>query len=392
MRRLVAEAGREDEIEIDSAGTGDWHVGHPPDERATAAAAERGIELEGEARQVTRGDFDDYDLIVAMDRANERDLRALGAGRRQGRPAALVRPGGGRGGRPRRAGPLLRGRRRLRARARRRRARRARAAEDPVRTYVSAASPPGLLPSQAAGMRWLAEGPLRVPEVVSVSDDELVMERVEPGAAGGRLRRRARPRPRRAARAGRRPLRRRAHLHRPAGGPRAGLRRLALLLRAGPARTAAADGRRRRHARRPRAGRARHRPAARPVRPAEPPARLHGDLWSGNVMAGPDGAPWLIDPTRLRRPPRDRPRDARALRLAVGRDFFAAYEDVTPLADGWRERVDLYQLLPLLVHAVLFGGSLRRRRRPRRPPLRVIHRRVATSAGVRAVGAKEAHE
>ena len=53
MRRLVAEAGREDEITIDSAGTGDWHIGHPPDARATAAAAERGIELTGEARQVT---------------------------------------------------------------------------------------------------------------------------------------------------------------------------------------------------------------------------------------------------------------------------------------------------------------------------------------------------
>jgi len=77
MRRLVAEADREDEIEIDSAGTGDWHIGHPPDTRATAAAKDRGIELLGEARQVTPADFDDYDLIVAMDRANERDLRAL---------------------------------------------------------------------------------------------------------------------------------------------------------------------------------------------------------------------------------------------------------------------------------------------------------------------------
>ena len=77
MRRLVAEAGREDEIEIDSAGTGDWHIGHPPDERSAAAAKVRGIELMGEARQVTAADFDDYDLIVAMDRANERDLHDL---------------------------------------------------------------------------------------------------------------------------------------------------------------------------------------------------------------------------------------------------------------------------------------------------------------------------
>jgi protein-tyrosine phosphatase len=77
MRRLVAEADLEDSVEIDSAGTGDWHVGHAPDERATAAARARGITLEGAARQVTPADFEDYDLIVAMDRANERDLRAL---------------------------------------------------------------------------------------------------------------------------------------------------------------------------------------------------------------------------------------------------------------------------------------------------------------------------
>ncbi len=78
MRHHVAEAGREEEIAVESAGTGDWHVGHPPDARSAAAARERGIELVGVARQVTRADFDDYDLIVAMDRANERDLRALG--------------------------------------------------------------------------------------------------------------------------------------------------------------------------------------------------------------------------------------------------------------------------------------------------------------------------
>jgi protein-tyrosine phosphatase len=77
LRQLVAEAGLEDEVEIDSAGTGDWHVGHPPDERATAAARARGVTLEGAARQVTPSDFEDYDLLVAMDRANQRDLLAL---------------------------------------------------------------------------------------------------------------------------------------------------------------------------------------------------------------------------------------------------------------------------------------------------------------------------
>ncbi len=77
MRRLVADAGLEDEIVIDSAGTGDWHIGHPPDERATTAARGRGITLEGQARQVIADDFDAHDLVVAMDRANERDLLAL---------------------------------------------------------------------------------------------------------------------------------------------------------------------------------------------------------------------------------------------------------------------------------------------------------------------------
>jgi protein-tyrosine phosphatase len=74
MRGLVAEAGLEDEIEVESAGTGDWHIGYPPDDRSVAAAAERGVELTGEARQVARGDFDGFDLLIAMDRQNERDL------------------------------------------------------------------------------------------------------------------------------------------------------------------------------------------------------------------------------------------------------------------------------------------------------------------------------
>jgi protein-tyrosine phosphatase len=77
LRGLVAEAGLEDEIEIDSAGTGDWHVGHPPDARSAAAASERGITLCGEARQVIADDFARHDLVVAMDRSNERDLLAL---------------------------------------------------------------------------------------------------------------------------------------------------------------------------------------------------------------------------------------------------------------------------------------------------------------------------
>ncbi|HZO37289.1 MAG TPA: low molecular weight protein-tyrosine-phosphatase [Solirubrobacteraceae bacterium] len=74
MRRLVADRGLEDSIEVDSAGTAAWHVGKPSDPRSVAAALRRGVVLDGRARQVTEADFERFDLLVAMDRANERDL------------------------------------------------------------------------------------------------------------------------------------------------------------------------------------------------------------------------------------------------------------------------------------------------------------------------------
>ena len=77
MRGLLREQGLEDAVEVDSAGTGDWHRGDPPDARATAAARTRGIALSGAARQVARADFTDYDLILAADRRNLRDLEAF---------------------------------------------------------------------------------------------------------------------------------------------------------------------------------------------------------------------------------------------------------------------------------------------------------------------------
>ena len=77
MRHLLREQGLEDEIQIDSAGTGGWHVGAPPDERATEAARRRGIALDGAARQVRPSDFEDYDLLLAADRENVAHLRAI---------------------------------------------------------------------------------------------------------------------------------------------------------------------------------------------------------------------------------------------------------------------------------------------------------------------------
>jgi fructosamine-3-kinase len=90
--------------------------------------------------------------------------------------------------------------------------------------------------------------------------------------------------------------------------------------------------------------------------PPEPPARLHGDLWTGNVLAGADGRPWLVDPTAYGG---HREVDLAMLRLfgAPSPRVFAAYEEASPLAEGWQRRVPLWQLLPLLVHAALFGGS-----------------------------------
>jgi protein-tyrosine phosphatase len=77
MRHLLAERGLQHEVEVQSAGTGAWHAGSPPDARSSRAAAARGITLAGAARQVTRSDFEDFDLLVAMDRDNLADLRAI---------------------------------------------------------------------------------------------------------------------------------------------------------------------------------------------------------------------------------------------------------------------------------------------------------------------------
>ncbi len=88
-----------------------------------------------------------------------------------------------------------------------------------------------------------------------------------------------------------------------------------------------------------------------PVRPA----RLHGDLWSGNVISGGHGAPWLIDPAAYGGHPEI---DLAMLELfgSPSSRFYRAYEELSPLPEGRRDRTRLWQIQPLLVHAVLFGG------------------------------------
>ena len=74
---LVREAGLTDRFEVDSAGTGDWHVGERPDARAAAVAGRHGVELPSRARQVTRGDLDAFHHVLAMDRENLRELERM---------------------------------------------------------------------------------------------------------------------------------------------------------------------------------------------------------------------------------------------------------------------------------------------------------------------------
>jgi protein-tyrosine phosphatase len=77
MRHLVRAAGLEARVAIESAGTGDWHVGEPRDARSRAVGAARGIPLSGAARQFTSADFARFDHVVAMDRANRAELLKL---------------------------------------------------------------------------------------------------------------------------------------------------------------------------------------------------------------------------------------------------------------------------------------------------------------------------
>ncbi|MET0388527.1 MAG: fructosamine kinase family protein [Polyangiales bacterium] len=225
---------------------------------------------------------------------------------------------------------------------------------------------PGLFPSEASGLAWLREASaLRIPEVHLASDaDELgpaclVLEHIQVGRRG--------PQHDEQLGAGL------AALHR-AGADHFGLgydNYLATLTQNNRAaeRWAEFYGERRIRPLTERAARQGHLDARLTRRvetliarlpelvgPDEPPARLHGDLWSGNALCDEHGAPVLIDPAVYGG---HREIDLAMMRLFGGfsERVFAAYAAAYPLAPGHTERVALYQLYPLLAHVNLFGSS-----------------------------------
>ena len=226
-------------------------------------------------------------------------------------------------------------------------------------------APPEFFESEAAGLRWLRDaGALAVPDVLAVGRHFLALEWVDPG--------------RRQAHTDDELGRGLARLHR-AGAERFGRPPFApprtylatLSLPDGPQATWAEfwiQGRARplaqiAIARNELPSGALHTIDALAARidefagPAEPPARVHGDLWSGNVHVDSDGSPWVVDPSAHGG---HRETDLAMLALfggvAVDR-VIDAYDEVSPLADGWRDRVALHQLVPLLAHVCLFGSG-----------------------------------
>lgn len=223
----------------------------------------------------------------------------------------------------------------------------------PAFVKTRAGAPAGEYAAEAASLRWLGEpGGVGVPEVLGASDELLALEWLEEGPAGD------------AAELGRGLAVVHAAGAEEFGGP-GPLRIGPLELPNEPLDDWPSFYAERRL--RPLIGRARL--SAGGVRaveevcdriadlagPPEPPARLHGDLWSGNVLWSA-GRPYVIDPIAYGG---HREVDLAMLQLfgAPGPRLFAAYEEIAPLAEGWEARVALWQLFPLLVHAALFGGG-----------------------------------
>jgi len=91
FRHLAEEAGLNGKYEVDSAGTGAWHKGESPDARMRRTAARHGLVYDGEARQIRLSDFDTFDLIVAMDTENQRELQSRTRRAEQARKIRLLR-------------------------------------------------------------------------------------------------------------------------------------------------------------------------------------------------------------------------------------------------------------------------------------------------------------
>jgi protein-tyrosine phosphatase len=85
FRHKVKQRGLDDQFQIDSAGTGGWHAGEPPDPRARHVMTSRGVEVSGSARQIQREDFEQFHLLLCMDDENRAHLISMGA------PAERVR-------------------------------------------------------------------------------------------------------------------------------------------------------------------------------------------------------------------------------------------------------------------------------------------------------------
>ncbi len=90
--------------------------------------------------------------------------------------------------------------------------------------------------------------------------------------------------------------------------------------------------------------------------PKESPSLLHGDLWGGNHLAGPDGRPWILDPA-VYYGHREMELAFTSVFFAFPSEFYDAYEAAWPLQPGFRKRISYYQLWPLMVHLNLFGSS-----------------------------------